>query len=1064
MSDVMHPIPFEEIIHRICAEYRQDKTIFGIHEDAFHHVRRIRTIRVFNQGCTMPLGPAAGPHTQLAQNIIVSYLCGGRFIELKTVQKLDRLHIEKPCIDARDEGYNVEWSTEFTLEKAYAEYVKAYIVLHLIEALMNKGNLDSPSYIFNMSVGYDLAGIQTEGMQRFIDSMSDASNCEFFNDCIVALDSLIRDREFLHDTPWESLYGKLKNLPKNISRNISPSVTVSTMHGCPPQEIEAICTYLLTEKHLDTFVKLNPTLLGYDEVRSLLDGLGYQYIQLKRESFEHDLQYLDAVAMLKRLQMIAQQQSRGFGVKLTNTLGTINDAKVLPGAEQYMSGRALMPLSIEVASRLSQEFEGNLAISYSGGANAFTVKALFDTGIRPITLATDLLKPGGYGRLSQLCEILEKSEDAWDIQSIDVEGIKQLARQAKTMDSVKKDFRQEGEAKVHSPLPLWDCYIAPCVQACPIHQNVPDYIYLVGNGQYADALEVIYDSNPLPNITGYICDHQCQYHCTRLDYEQSVQIRKMKLIAAEKGFEEYVKRWEPPQATAIKAAVIGSGPAGLSAAYFLARAGFATEVFEKRSTAGGVVRSVIPAFRFPEKAIDADIDFIKRHGVPFHFNTSVQEMTVDALREAGFQYLFYAIGSEVDNDLGIDAQGKQILASLEFLREVREHSSYRLGASVVVVGGGNTAMDAARAAKRISGVREVTVVYRRSEREMPADKEEYQNAIADGISFRFLTNPEAFDDQGRLVCRVMTLGELDQSGRRRPVASDRTYTIQADTVISAIGERVDTQMLNRFGIPVDKKGYACTHPETLETQLPKVFIIGDAQSGPSTVVQCIASARKAVEAAIDQELGPEEEHRHDHDDSCGCCEHEDDEQAYEDEELEELESEEDAFFSELRLKRRVVLESEKKESSIERIARTEAKRCLECSYICNKCVDVCPNRANVAIDMRHRSDLFEHPFQIVHLDAFCNECGNCATFCPYEGKPYKDKLTLFSLQSDFDDSENNGFFVCDGKVSIRFGGHLITTEIGPAGSFEAKDVPEQVSAIIEQIITMHPYLLGDVEL
>ena len=176
MGDIMRPVPFSELIERIVGEYRTHQSIFGIAEEQFFRDSQKKSITVFGQRCSTPVGPAAGPHTQLAQNIIASYLVGGRFIELKTVQILDELEIEKPCIDARDEGYNTEWSSEYTLTKAWDEYAKAWIILHLLDAVMGDKPFEKPSFIFNMSVGYNLEGIKSERMQTFIDSMIDANS------------------------------------------------------------------------------------------------------------------------------------------------------------------------------------------------------------------------------------------------------------------------------------------------------------------------------------------------------------------------------------------------------------------------------------------------------------------------------------------------------------------------------------------------------------------------------------------------------------------------------------------------------------------------------------------------------------------------------------------------------------------------------------------------------------------------------------------------------------------------------------------------------------------------
>ena len=208
MGDIMRPVPFSELIERIVGEYRIHRSIFGIGEEQFYLDSHKNGITVFGQHCSTPVGPAAGPHTQLAQNIVASYLVGGRFMELKTVQILDELEIEKPCIDVRDEGYNTEWSTEYTLPKAWDEYAKAWIILHLLEAVMGDAPFERPSFIFNMSVGYNLEGIKTAKMQTFIDNMIDATGDERFVQYLEELDALIEEGLF-EGTPWE---GKEKEL------------------------------------------------------------------------------------------------------------------------------------------------------------------------------------------------------------------------------------------------------------------------------------------------------------------------------------------------------------------------------------------------------------------------------------------------------------------------------------------------------------------------------------------------------------------------------------------------------------------------------------------------------------------------------------------------------------------------------------------------------------------------------------------------------------------------------------------------------------------------------------
>ena len=1044
MADLMRPIPFGELLTRIMGEFRNHDSIFSIDKAQFYKDDRKNTVNVFSQSCTTPMGPAAGPHTQLSQNIVASYLVGARFIELKTVQIMDHLEIAKPCIDARDEGYNVEWSTEYTLEKAYDEYLKAWIVLHMIESAMEGKVVEKPSFIFNMSCGYNLEGIKQEKMQIFIDSMIDAGKKPLFDEYINEAKALL-DEGILEGSDWEGREECVRKTLDKISKNICPSVTVSTMHGCPPKEIEAICSYLLTEKKLDTFVKLNPTLLGYDTVRKVLDDLGFNYVVLKRESFEHDLQLSDAKAMLHRLVELAGKEGRKFGVKLTNTLGNVNPQDVLPGDERYGSGRILLPLSTRVALILSEEFNGTLPISYSGGVSALSVKELFEIGIHPITLATDMLHPGGYAKMKQLCEICKEAPEAWKKETIDVSRLRKFVEEVSSPKGIAgKEFRGTNSSKVGTPLSLFDCYVAPCVEACPIHQPIPEYVALAGEGRLAEALSLIYTSNALPNITGWICDHQCQNHCTRMDYEGPVQIREVKRIAAEKGFDEFkASMWEKPDEPAdVKAAVIGAGPAGLAAAYFLALAGFDTSVFEKEKNAGGVVANIIPEFRIPLEAVEKDVQFIKDNGVKFNFGT---EKTIKELRDEGFEYIFVGVGATASNDPHVSGNGPRESA-ISFLLRSKNGEKIDLGKNVVVVGGGNTAMDAARMAIRTQGVESVTVVYRRSQSEMPADREEYEMALSDGVKFLFLANPSDVTD-GIMNVKKMVLGEKDASGRRKPVESGETFSLDCSYMISAIGEKADQNVLDAIG--VGEEG--------------KVYIIGDTKTGPSTVVRCIASAQSAVDDAIDK-VYEDILSQDDDEKECDCegectCSSQEEEVIEEDEDIDEIRSEEDDFFASIREKKSSVLLSASKTSKD--FLKTEAKRCLECSYYCNKCTEVCPNRANVMLDMRD-TGLFDDPFQILHLDAYCNECGNCAAFCPHDGGPYLKKFTLFSRPDDFENSTNSGFYCENDQVKIRLDGKIIDGEIDKDGKLVA-DVPEEVKAMVETVFVSYSYLLGPVE-
>ncbi|MGF6189275.1 putative selenate reductase subunit YgfK [Serratia sp. 2723] len=1033
MGDIMRPVPFEELLTRIFDEYQTQRSIFGIPEQQFYSPQGQHPLSVFGESCATPLGPAAGPHTQLAQNIITAWLTGGRFIELKTVQILDQLELEKPCIDAEDECFNTEWSTEFTLKKAWDEYLKAWFALHLLEQVFPLTPVkDGKSFIFNMSVGYNLDGIKQPPMQEFIDNMIDASAHPKFAQYRDTLNRWLHNKAFIERLPQGARKAGLDTLAQRIPATLVHGVTLSTMHGCPPDEIEAICRYMLEEKNINTFVKLNPTLLGYPRVREILDTCGFDYIGLSEESFDHDLKIDRALEMLTRLMALAKKRKLGFGVKLTNTLGTVNNKGALPGDEMYMSGRALFPLSINVAALLSRAFDGKLPISYSGGASQLNIRDIFDTGIRPITMATDLLKPGGYLRLSECMRELEKS-DGWNLTQVDVERLNALAKKAVSMDYTQKHWKSEDRIDTGEPLPLLDCYVAPCVTACAIKQDIPEYIRLLGEHRYADALELIYQRNALPAITGHICDHQCQFNCTRLDYDSALNIRELKKVALEKGWEEYQKRWHKPAGTGSMhpVAVIGAGPAGLAAGYFLARAGHPVTVFEREANAGGVVQNIIPQFRIPGELIQHDIDFVVDHGVKIEYGCD-PHLTVEKLQAKGFRYVLVGTGTDKNSGVELRGDNQNVHKSLQFLREFNRGDKLDMGKHVAVVGAGNTAMDCARAALRVPGVQSATIVYRRSQQEMPAWREEYEEALHEGVNFEWLCNPQQFNADGTLVVRVMKLGEPDEKGRRRPVETNESRILKVDSLITAIGEQQDGEALSTMGIPLDPQGWPVVNAEG-ETSRPNVFLIGDVQRGPSSIVSAIGNARRATDVILARE---------------NIASHYG-----------------DKFWNNVNpadvyQRKGTIAIAQVDKDDREAFVEQEANRCLECNYVCSKCVDVCPNRANISVAVPG----FQNRFQTLHLDAYCNECGNCAQFCPWQGRPYKDKITVFSLAQDFVNSTNPGFFVEGGCVQVRQDDKTWQLEISDSGQF--KEVPPQLDAMCRIISHIHQhqsYLLGGVE-
>ena len=1078
MSKVMKQLSFGRIMDWALGEYEREGSVFGVSK--LYRATPGGCLEIFGEKLELPFGPAAGPHTQLAQNLVAGYAAGARFFELKTVQFLDGedLDVSKPCITAADEAYNVEWSTELRVPEAMDEYIKGWFAIKLLSKELGlqgpesgamsgtkpgamsgamSGIKDGEGFVFNMSVGYDLAGIQTKKIDSFIEGLKDAGGTDSWKRCKQwALENLRRFRHI------DEAY------VEGISPRICNSITLSTLHGCPPDEIERIAAYLLTEKKLHTYVKCNPTLLGYEYARETLYCQGFDYLSFDDHHFRADLQFGEAVPMLGRLMALADGLSLGFGVKLTNTFPVRVTAGELPGEEMYMSGRALFPLSIEVANRLSKAFGGKLRISFSGGADIHNIGEIYDTGIWPITLATTLLKPGGYRRLGQLAgELAGRSHRP--LGDIDLEKLDALAYSAKSDLRYRKlDWRQlRRKSKEH--VPLLGCFSAPCRNGCPFGQDIPAYLRLAGEGKYLEALKVITERNPLPFITGTICSHRCMDKCSRGFYERSVDIRAVKLEAAEKAHGELLgtiasEPFEPKSGEKI--AVIGGGPAGLSAAYFLARAGCRVTIFEKRDALGGVVRHVIPEFRIDYGAIENDVAMLAALGVEVRLNCelagsagqtpptgqtatgqiptcqtpSVQTpsvvfnyeslyseadseksadcgdavsgsrgvtvVSIDELRAEGYTKFIVAVGAWEPEKL--DLEEGRAMDALEFLEQAKKSpDTIFLGDKVAVIGGGNTAMDTARAAKRIVGVKRVYLIYRRTARYMPADPEELALAQGDAEFFELLS--PVSHNGCELTCAKMELGAPDASGRRSPSPTGETVEIPAMTVISAVGNHVDTQLYERLGIAVDGRGRAVVNGDTLETNLPGVYVAGDAARGPATVAEAIADAIKCARAITGAGTERYAEKNINPDPRAAEC----------------------------------------KKGILYKDCSTvhESERCLECPTLCGFCVDVCPNRANVSVSAGGRPE-------IVHIDSLCNECGNCEVFCPYSSAPYLDKFTLFDCEEDFEGSKNAGFLPRpDMSARVRLDGEASISRDG-------EGLPDGIWALI-QAVRERKWLAGE---
>lgn len=1013
----MRPLPFAALMDWAEAEFRSRGSVFGIDRALFYTPQDrdpglAQTL--FGEELVTPIGPAAGPHTQLAQNIVAAWLCGGRFIELKTVQIMDELDIPRPCIDMEDEGYNVEWSQELKLQQSAEEYIHAWALVHLLPHMLGWGGTP-PGAVFNMSVGYTLEGVTDSRVQAFLDRMGDAS------------EPLTAVREVL-----QGAHPELTGVP--IPPRVSNNVTVSTMHGCPPDEIEAIAGHLL-ERGLHTFVKLNPTLLGQDAVMRILhDELGFTDIEIPDKVFADDLQYDQALALIATLKRKAAQLGLTFGVKLSNTLPTANHRHALPGDELYMSGRPLFPITMTLFHKLVEAFDGDLIVSYAAGADAWNAPAVLGCGARTVTAATDLLKPGGYGRLRHWLERLQvemRRAGAPDLATLTRNARENLAREAHGARSERR-YRAVAYAgvlpKVETTLERFDCVTAPCVAQCAVAQDVPEYAWLIRQGAYERALEAVLYRNPLPGVTGYVCTHLCETRCTRINYDEPVAIRELKRFAAERGVAS-PKRGFP---AGKSVAVIGSGPSGLAAAYFLALSGVDVVVYEKRDVLGGMP-AIAPTFRLPREIVDVDVARIRELGVTFHAGRAVTESPEELMAD-GFDTVYVAAGFQRDAPLGIEGEeGEGVLGALALLEDAATGRPPSLGERVLVIGGGNTAMDAARTAQRLTG-RPVTVVYRRSRSEMPADDEEIADLLAEGNVLEVLASPARIRlQEGRvaaLACVRNELGGPGPDGRRRPVpVPGSEFELPADSIILAVGQRPDVAFLGGGSWSFDARGRAKVDTDGWAGRCG-LYAGGDLTRGPSTIVEACADGQRAAEAICAQlglqfrrpettlpELGGEEIHKVKGDRVRRAAR----------QHPFRLEPDRRGGFDCVAA------------TFTEAQAREEAARCLQCTTLCDKCVEVCPNRANVAFEVRPLrievpvvacedgavSEVAWETFevrqkrQIVHLEDLCNECGNCATFCVHQGRPYEDKPRLHINQGTYRHADEGALHLSGSTLRLR---------------------------------------------
>jgi len=1018
VSDKFNIISLPDLLQIILNQIDKNEFVLSIPKNLFFYPKDKKHLQFTRYGQLLetPVGVAAGPHTQMAQNIVAAWLTGARYIELKTIQTLDELEISKPCIDMQDEGYNCEWSQELKIHQSFEQYLNAWIIIHILK---HKLGMDTSQrgFIFNMSVGYDYQGIQNENVQWFFRKMQDAS---------LELEQKIDEIKHIYPAVTEL----------NIDACLSDNITLSTMHGCPPEEIEQIGEYLLREKKLHTAIKLNPTLLGKEELLKIIENSGFD-TQVPDIAFEHDLKYPDALKIIKKLQQTAAENKLEFGLKLTNTLESLNNKDVFPEKEpmMYASGKVLHPISVNVARKLQNDFNGSLDISFSAGIDAFNVQEVVACGMYPATVCSDILKPGGYGKLHQYLENIhhipeaKNGKECWNKLNIYADKVLEDNR-------YKKSSFKDPSIKTSRKLDAFDCIHAPCVDTCPTNQGIPDYMYYTAQGDFEKAFEVIKQTNPFPATTGMVCDHVCQTKCTRINYDSPLLIREIKRFVTEMHYQnlnpEYcVADTFRTEQKDLKAAVIGAGPAGLSFAYYLALAGFSVKVYEAGDEPGGMVSRAIPYFRIDGKAAEIDIADIKDAGVEIIYNHKIDKQAFEELQKTN-DYIYIAAGAQKSRAFsiaGADAEG--VLDPLKFLYDAKNASlraaewrrsnplqkeglPINLGSRVAVIGGGNTAMDAARTAKRLlNGKGEVFILYRRTKNQMPANFEEIMDVVREGIEIKELISPvSVVTENGKvkaLRCEKMRLGEKDASGRRKPEPIEGSeFELPVDTIIPAVGQDIAIDFVNNKLLK--------TKANSFETQIPNVFIGGDALNGGVSVIEAVGNGRKAAQEIIAREnIGFDTAKLNFKRPNQPV------EKLMEKKAVKTTTSKPKELPSDNRNGFELIVQTLSKEEAMQ-----EASRCLLCDEVCNVCTTVCPNTAFHSFEvepvkyetvkiLKDGSFIFDKTFkitqkhQILHIADWCNQCGNCDTFCPSAGAPYKEKPHLY-LEKNYWLQDGEGYF------------------------------------------------------
>jgi NADPH-dependent glutamate synthase beta subunit-like oxidoreductase/dihydroorotate dehydrogenase len=608
----------------------------------------------------------------------------------------------------------------------------------------------------------------------------------------------------------------------------------------------------------------------------------------------------------------------------------------------WMSGAAMRPIAMRIVSEIARGGCTQL-VGIGGIGKAEDAVEYLMAGAQALGICSSLIIRG-MDYLTRLCHDLSMLLDQLGYKSLaEVKGVA-LPNFPKAERLAKLEFKYEP-------------YYASCQQACPAGVDVPLYLDMVRKGNYVEAYQTISVTNPFPGICGRVCDHPCEGKCRRSLFDDPLQIRLIKRLAADKTYESFGSKLPLPEMlprNGRKVAIVGAGPAGLTAAYYLARVGYSVRMFEQLPLAGGMLAVGIPDFRLPKDILRLEVDRVQRMGVEIRTGVTIgKDFTLADLKGQGFERILITTGAH--GDPRIDLPGKDldgVLSGIRFLRDVALGRFTSLhGKRVAVIGGGNAAVDAARSALRI-GASSVTLLYRRQREDMPAYAEEIVEAGNEGVQFVFLAGPHSITGNGSVAAfhyTPMRLGEIDESGRRRPIPSgEPARSVAVDVVVIATGQQVDTAFLP-----------ALADKESGKTREEFVYAAGDCTNTTASVIEAIAAGRRSAEA-IHRSLGG----------AGSVVQQHDVQRSY-------FIAVSDVGTGRVPTPMMPVAErlpgfGEVETGLTEDAARREAERCLHCGCInCGRCVAVCAYRART----------LEFPIMTVDRD-LCRNCGACVSVCP----------------------------------------------------------------------------------